>query len=259
MKSNLYESRSGLTRSSTVSLLPWAQAMETAGYISCWGYPELTQKVIRDQGSTSGLMGLPLYTDLLYLDIDDAPETVGLVENYLQEQGWGYELYNSGSRGVHFHLPCSPITRTDLPMIIRRWVTQHFPFKGVDESLYKTSGIIRTPGTFHHKSPGSQKRFLRGCEGSEVDVLATLAEAPIPRSVSLGDDREAAEILSGLWLEYADEGGRNHQIYRRAYLARLAGLTPDEAEGLLLTYNELMVNPSLPEREVIATMRSAFR
>ncbi len=254
-----YEHRSGLSRGGSARLMTKGDALGTAGYISVWGYPALTEKVIEDQGSTSGLMGLPLFTDLLYLDIDDAPETVDAVEDQLQRLGWAYEMYDSGNRGAHFHIPCVEVTRTDLPMLVKRWVAHYFPYKGVDDSLYKTSGIIRTEGTFHHKRPGAQKRFVGAYEGSMVDLLATLPDAPMPRAVNLGEDREAGEILSMLWLDPATEGGRNHQIYRRSYLARLAGIEMGDLEDMLLTYNELMVSPPLPEREVLATMRSAYR
>jgi hypothetical protein len=252
----LHEHRAGLQRSSAVILLPFEEAIERPGYISVFSYPPETVTQIRETGTTAGLRGLPLSCKLVYLDVDDNDAAADAAEAKLQEMGLGYERYSSGNRGFHFHIPCEEIVRVDTPHRVKVWVQANF--QGVDDSLYKTSGIIRTPGTFHHKKPGSRKTLVSSGTGKILDLLA--AEVPAPVSyVSLDEDADAAAVLDWLWMEPSFSGGRNREIYRRAFLCRLAGYDRDEAEGLLLNYNVHMVRPALSPHEVITTARSAYR
>lgn len=253
----LYEHRASLQRTGPLLLLPFEEAIERPGYVSCFGFGQESVEQIRASGTTAGLRGKPLGTRLIYLDIDDNDPAADAAEAKLEALGLSYERYESGNRGWHFHIPCGEILRVDIPYLVKSWATTNF--SGVDDSLYKTSGIIRTPGTFHHKRPGSRKQLVSSGSGKILDLLA--AEVPIPTQgfVHLDEDLDASAALDRLWLEQSFSGGRNREIYRRAFLCRMSGHTMDEAIGVLLEYNGMMVNPPLGAQEVITATRSAYR
>lgn len=259
MDNILYESRSGPVRNGSVILLPFNEASQRPGFVSVFGFTKETVDHIRACNNTAGMRGLPLYTDLIYLDFDDNEAGAQHAEDTLDEMGISYEKYSTGRVGrYHFHIPCSPILRSDLPLRVGSWVEQNFT--GYDASLYKTSGVIRTNGTFHSKAPGKFKHLLHSVEGAIVDIMKETKDVMPKVYTGAGDtDAEAAEVLERLWLEPCFEGGRNRQVYRRAYLAKLAGKGVAETEELLRMWNELMVHPPLREGEIITTVRSAYR
>lgn len=255
----LFEHRFNQVRSGSVNLLPYEAAHTQPGFISVFGYPEEAQQHILGTNTTAGLRGVPLYCDLIYLDFDDNEQGAADAEHTLQRLGLHYELFSTGRPGrYHFHIPAAPLLRSDVPFRVMSWVTQNF--HGTDNSLYKTSGIIRTEGTFHNKAPGKRKEWLRTGEGCLVDIMTATRDV-MPRVFTAQDssDAEAAEVLENLWVEPCYEGGRNRQVYRRAYLAKIAGIDLCRAEELLKSWNELMVHPPLYEGEVVTTVRSAYR
>lgn len=253
----LYEHRSGLQRGGNPTLLPLDEAITRPGYISVFAYPPEAQAMIKANGGTFGLRGVPLSASVIYLDFDDNDPAADAAETKLQEMGLGYERHFTGNRGFHFHIRCLAVSRLDLAYRVKAWVASNFP--GADPSLYKTSGVIRTPGTFHHKSPGKTKHLVSSGEGKLLDLMAADIVTQIPRYVSLDTDTDAAAALDRLWLEPAYSGGRNQEIYRRAFLCRMSGMLLEDAEEALQIFNELMVNPPLPTSEVISATRSAFR
>lgn len=252
----LYESRAGLQRTGPLVLLPFEEAIQRTGYISVFGYHPETVAKIRETGTTAGLQGSLFGTEMVYLDIDDNPAAADAAERTLTEMELQYTRYFSGSRGFHFHIPCELVIRADVPYRAKSWATKHFP--GVDLSIYKTSGIIRTPGTWHHKKQGGRKTLVSQGRGLLLDLLGEEYTPPI-KYVSLDEDADAAAALDRLWLEPVTSGGRNQEIYRRAFLCRMAGMVFDEAVGQLLGFNQLMVHPPLPHGELTATVRSAYR
>lgn len=255
----LFEHRPGPIRTGSVNLLPFNEASQQPGFISVFGMTKEAQGHIRACNNTAGLRGLPLYTDLIYLDFDDAENDAADTETTLQRLGLRYEVYSTGRAGrFHFHVPCVPATRTDLPMRVAAWIGQNF--KGYDPKIYMTSGVIRTVGTFHSKAPGKFKHLLHEADGETIDIMKATKDVMPKVYLGVGDsDVEAAEVLQSLWVEPCFEGGRNRQVYRRAYLAKIAGIDMPEAEELLRTWNELMVHPPLKDGEVITTVRSAYR
>ncbi len=257
----LYEHRSGPIRTGTVHLLPFSEAIQLPGFISSFGFPSSTADYIREVNNTAGMRGMQLSTELLYIDFDDAENDAADAETTLQKLGLKYELFSTGRIGrYHFHVPCVALTRSDLPMRVADWVSQNF--KGYDPKIYMTSGVIRTPGTYHSKQPGKFKHSIHVEDGAILDLMKATKDV-MPKvyiGAANGDqDADAEQLFQGSLIEPCYEGGRNRQVYRRAYLARLAGYQMREAEDLLRSWNEMMVYPPLREGEVLTTVRSAYR
>jgi hypothetical protein len=147
-------------------LLP-AKAIEgRAGFIGCYGLPPKTAVVVRERKGTWGLAECELYSDLLYIDIDndiDRKET-DRVAGILIEKEVSFGLHSSGSpNSYHFHIPTVPQSMVGLPSLHLLWIKQILGKDArVDFSIYKTSAIIKIAGAPHKMYPGVFKTLI--CE-----------------------------------------------------------------------------------------------
>lgn len=249
----LYEIRSGIRRSGQPILVDCLEGL--TGYRSLYGFNEEVANLIKEQKGTYGLHGKPLFSDTLFIDIDDNPSAEVTVEKKLMEQGVGFQVYDSGNRGKHFHVPIKEMYGKDVAYRQKHFVAENYP--GADTSIYKITGIIRLPGTYHYKNPGNTKKCIREYRGPKLEV--TFSDI-IPEVFNTEDvDPEAASKLSWEWFKKVGEGGRNRQIYNMAFLSSLAGYSVDEARDNLLHYNSVMITPPLSNEEVVRTVKSAYR
>lgn len=253
----LYEYRPSVSRSSKIKLVTKEELTNLTGFQSIYGFPPDVATKVLDQGGTWGMRSLKLYSDTLFLDIDDNDELANRIQQHLENQEIGHEMYFTGNRGYHFSIPIVPMLGVSVPLDQKRWVNHYF--KGVDTSIYKTSGLIRLPGTYHTSNPGKKKVLVSSYTASEpleIDLSTVPLEAPKQISTDLDD---AEGLLDRGWLRRDFETGRNRSIYNRAFLCSVTGIDEDRAIELLLMYNSIMVSPSLPENEVIKTVRSGYR
>lgn len=226
------------------------------GFISVYGFDEETKDEIVENKGTFGLRGRKLYSDCLFLDIDDNDALASEITRSLVGSKVKFDKYHTGGRGWHFHIYIEPMVGADVAYRQKRWVGHHFP--GSDLSLYKTSGIIRLPGTYHSNNPGRRKELREQHDGD----LLTLTLEDLP--VSVGDwcveenlDTEA--ILDTLLMKAASAGGRNNAIYQRAMLMSKLDIEEDKALRILSKYNSMLVSPPVGDNELVNTINSAYR
>jgi hypothetical protein len=253
-----YEYRAYLLRHGEPQLMPAQAAQGIVGFSSVYGFPEETVRCIEDSGSTRDIHGLPLYSDLLYLDFD-SEEGVEEARQKLQHMGIGYERYTTGNRGCHFHIPIEAMLGPLVPSIQKAYVDQTFPY--ADLSLYKYTGIIRNNGTWNLKNLGRRKELIEVVEGKKlvVDLTPPRNRGETRMFYSELDPEEADIILGQKLLQTIGNGGRNNGVYMLAYMAKTAKYNKDEARDLLWQYNCTMVQPPLDDREFNAIINSCFR
>lgn len=248
-----YELRSGLKRSGSPLLVESLEGQ--TGYRSIYGFPDKLAKHIEKQGSTFGIRGQELYSDTLFIDIDDNPAAESTVEQILLTQGVGFDMYDTGNRGKHFHIPITEMLGKDVPYKQKAFVEANYP--GADLSIYKCTGIIRLPGTFHYKNPGKTKKLLKRVEGPTLDI--SLMDIVPEVTSRVKGDNEAEEILDASWLRPVYSGGRNRKIYTMAFLSAILDYPIEETTKNIMCFNSSMVRPPLDETEVLRTIKSAYR
>jgi len=253
-----YEYRSQLIRFGAPHLLPNGVAQSIVGFSSVYGFPEETATCITTIESIKGIQGLPLYSDTLYLDIDNS-EFIPEVEAVLRNKGVGFSKYTTGNRGCHFHVPCEPVISPILPSIHKAFVENWFP--GADLSLYKYSGIIRNVGTWHIKNPGRRKELLEEVPGKllVLDILPPKNRSKTFLVYEELDDTEADFQLGCMLLRNISEGKRNNTLFMMAFLAKTAGYDTEEATDILWGYNCSHVSPPIECQEFKTIIKSCYR
>jgi hypothetical protein len=233
------------------------------GFQSVYGYPDDTADVIRQQSGTFGLDGLSLYSDVLFLDFDNKPDSV--IDAVAQQLSpYYYCQYNTGGRGYHFHVAIVPMLGPDIWQHQKTWVRKNFP--AADLSLYKTSGVIRRPGTFHSKHPGQFKHLVRENSGDILNIpVSETTVRPMFHMEYCPEDpeyiREKTEILDNLLFKTVSEGtvGRNGHVFKIACVCRELGKSPGQAIAILEAWNTGYCQPPLKLTGLINTIQSAYR
>ena len=261
----LYEYRPGVKRKGKPRLLPRKEIEGKQGYISVYGFDEETQQDIISKRGTYGLQNNKLYSDLLYIDVDDNKEAAFAIKSKLELMYIQYLMFDSGSpNSYHFHIPIIPMYDTNINYIHKQWVEE--TFIGADLSIYKTSGVIRIEGSFHASYPGCSKDQIYYA-APIADVLdlheySTKMEIvlPSPASELSIDDTENLDMLfNNLLFKLASEGNRNNEVFRRAVVAKDLGIDLDSIIEKLQVWNGYWCDPPVADTELIATINSAYR
>lgn len=230
------------------------------GFQSQYGYPEQTAEVIRQQHGTFDLAGHPLYADMLFIDFDDNDNAVHECQQTLVDWHVGFEMWNTGGRGYHFHIPHQPVTSEDIPRWHKQWVKTRFP--EADVNIYKTSAVIRLPGTFHAKHPGQHKKLVYTGVGNLLELPAAVAAEGFQPTAGVSEDPETAERVLGnlvTWTIPKSSVGRNNHVFKIASACKDTGRPSDEALDICLMWNRTNSIPPLTYREVENTVTSAYK
>lgn len=242
------EIRAGVRRSGPPRLVSLEEAGVHRGFRSTFAYDEDTATIIREVGGTSNLRGRPVYCDVLYMDFDDH-DPVAFLE-WLRGSGLAYEVYDSGNRSVHVHIPVVPVFGSWVPAAVKRWTKIHAPT--ADTSFLHPAGVYRLPGTFHPKNPGKCKQLVESLPGDRL-VLVEPPEREM-RSIEASGSREDFFLLL---LEHREPGGRQPFMWRLAITAAQAGMDLQETLENMLWWNAKQSQPH-PEHIVERQCLSAY-
>ena len=229
------------------------------GFQSQYGYPEQTAEVIRRQSGTFDLAGQPLYADMLFIDFDDNPEAAHECQQTLIDRHVGFTMWDTGGRGFHFHIPHQPLVSSELPTWHKEYVREHFPH--ADWKIYKTSAVIRLPGTYHAKHPGKFKKLVYTGLGNLLHLPPAVAAGFKPTAGVAGDVETAERVLDNLVLMTVGKStvGRNNHLFKIAAACKDTGRPSDVALDICLMWNQTNSIPPLTYTEVENTVASAYR
>lgn len=254
-----YEYRPTVKRVGAPKLITSEEVAKVRGFVSVYGFDEEGKRYVEDSKGTFGIQGHTLYSNLLYIDIDNNDELAEYIRADLEKRNVTFSMYYTGGRGFHFHIPIVPMWGTAIHYKQKVWVGYLYP--GADCSLYKSTGIIRTPGTFHSKNPGEFKRLVHTFQGDVLEI--DTSNLPLPLETELttqdGEEMDRENMLDHLLSKAICDGGRNTGIYKRAFICKQAGFDRDKTTRILRAYNAALVHPRLPDYELTRTIGSAYR
>jgi hypothetical protein len=252
------EYRPGVRRTGPIMLMTADEIYGRSGFISVYGFDEETAKDMRDKGGSYGLRHATLYSSCLFVDVDDNDLAAAEIERTLVGRQIKFDKYHTGGRGWHFHIYIAEMIGKDVVYRQRRWVQQNCP--GADLSLYKSSGIIRLPGTYHSKNPGKRKELISQHDGDILEIT-TKGLPPVIGNYGISpeahDDTEA--ILDDLLMRRLGSGGRNDGVYKLAMLFNKLDYGLEYTLNILTKYNATMVCPALGHAELASVIKSAYR
>lgn len=201
-----------------------------------------------------GYLGDTLYCDSIVIDVDNAPDSVPLVTEVLTKLGVFFAVFTSGSKGHHFHIAITPITSNDAPYSIKSWIKATFgAIPGIDTSMIHAKGLIRLPGTIHHKT-GRQKELVEVYDGE--DLFIPVVSPPVKESISSTHDLYFAIKRINFFLRNPPMPGVRHKtLWRLAKGLADAGMQYPHVLHTLLTVNQSWPDPK-PDKEVIKIVQS---
>ena len=171
--------------------------------------------------------------------------TAGLVD------GWA-GIVRTPSQGLHLYYPTQP-GRSQ-----RSWSQPdaHIDFRGAGGYvLVPPSQVVTTDGQRRGYEPVATGRAIRPVDAVALRRLLRPRRPPGPapsRATAWGADGQRLAA----WLASRGEGNRNHALFWAACRYAEQHLPEDQAHQLLGTAAR---QAGLPEREVTATIRSAYR
>ena len=253
-----YEYRSTGRRTSKPKLLKNYEFRGLAGFRSLFGFSKEAIDHIEYTQATRGVGKFPLYMDTLILDFDDNPLAQEKAKEWLEEKGYGYTTYTTGNRGEHIHIPIEPMQQIGLAPLVKSIVQKLFP--GADESIYKPTGVIRLPGTYHSKT-GSKMCKLNDIKGTKLRIINYKPEgfAPIPYGLKEQNPEQLEAWLIRDLHKYVGDGGRNNHLFHICATAIRLGYPFETTEELARSWNETYASPSIREGEFFATLKSAYK
>lgn len=246
--------------------------------------------------SVSGYKGT-CYADYLPLDLDsdDLELALKTVKEFLTYLGLEHEVdlrdipvWFSGCKGFHLAIPVavfggvSPSSK--LPKYFRAFVEDVWKGWGFDLSIYDVNHLLRCENTINSKTglykilvddimdvdlktieeratkPGASLDFSRLYDvwlssSLKVEFQRILREADGSRgSTKLNTDLDWNDLLKTL----PEVGERNNTLFAIARGMRKYGYSEEVTLGIVDPWNKKNSNP-LPEKEVIATVKSAFK
>jgi hypothetical protein len=212
--------------------------------------------LIKEQGGTFGLSSMPLYTDRVILDFDDAPEDYERSVAYCLKQDWDFDAYLTGNRGHHIHIYVVPYSEPGVHIRSATWASAHF--KGYDDTMFKCSGVTRIPGTHHSKTGRKMVRVDGSRSGVTPDIRDAKLSIPTVAH-NLGEDtNEDRRVIFSLMLnKRIRKGGRNEYAFKLAACGLDSGVDPKDLQMLLEYWAVTNARPIMSATEVKTIVDSA--
>lgn len=253
-----YEYRSSQGRHGKPDLRTKDEFGGCGGFISVFGFPEQASEYIEELGATRGVGQFPLYMDTLIIEFDDNPRAEKQSIGWLKNNSIQHIVYHTGNRGHHIHIPIKPKTVINLPHYIKSVVRKLFP--GADDSIYKPTGVVRLPGTYHSKTRKPMVPISQG-GGKILDVDAHRPKGYIPvKPITIDEDPEFLDLMLTRDLNRSVyEGGRNNAGFNIAATSVKLKLDKSVAEDLLTEWNSTRCYPPLRDSEIKTIINSAYR
>lgn len=241
-----------VTRFATADELP-----RFTGFRSYYGFSEAVKLYCQEVGTTRGMRGTVVYSDTIFLDFDDAPQAAEAFWHALIAEGVGFEVWDSGGRSIHFHIPHAPMWSDLLPYSHACWVRART--QGADMSLYQAGRIFRLPGTVHQKTM-RQKVLLEKVEGKLAEVTLVKPDTTVRFGQLVADGDGIAEIISvleNLVRRPPEAGERNRRFYSVACSCFSCGFSGDFALELMNKVNEDLMEDPIEDEEIEMILGSA--
>jgi hypothetical protein len=218
---------------------------------------------LQDQGNASGMSRFEAWSDTLFIDIDNDPDAVTSFREYFRNQNTTYSMWESGGKGVHFHLPTPLYHHRHMPSIHAKLVAE----SGIrcDTSLYRHNSLFRLPGTTHQKTR-KIKTLLEEHQGVGLTLpeqmfswADNLKEVTYTKLVEYDKSETEHTLLKAIHLIMNEpmQGTRYMSLWSLAKRAAETGFSEDFTTELLEVVNERWQNQK-PQEEISRAVLEAF-
>ena len=242
------EIRASVVRAGPPRLVPYAERYNHTGFTSMYGYTQAAAEYIRQSSGTRGMKEFPIYSDTLFVDFDNEEEAADDFRGLVESLGHSFEMYHSGGRSIHFHIPIEPMFGQGVPDSQKYWMEQAAP--AADMSIYRHAGLYRLPGTYHAKYPGQKKHLLYSSDGSILRIENRPQGQVVFEEEGPKDEAYFHDILGKLLHMRASEGDRHKHAYKITMACRTSGKDEHYTRRLLGMWNRERCLPPKPDWEL---------
>ncbi len=208
---------------------------------SVFGYPVDTANFIKDNGHTRDLKGKPVYCDEILIDVDE-DSNVDLVIEKVKALKIGCDVYFTGNRGIHIHVPIVPILGEFVPYSVVEWLKSVELWQLIDQSTFTPGSIFRCIGATHSKT-GAEKDWADAFEGELLEI-PVMVPPPIP---TLVDELEVVESELETYfrnlMRKAPVGGRHPHMFIIWKSGRSAGFDEETVKESIRVWNDQQEQP----------------
>lgn len=227
------------------------------GFRSYFGFPPAVAAYFRDIGAVKGAKNFPVYSDEILIDFDADPQAAEEAYNRLIGLGVGFDVYHSGGRSIHFHIPHVPYEGFHIAYSHKKLLAE----LGIrcDWSIYENNRLFRLPNTIHMKT-FKRKTLLETVTGGIIEV--PIVEPPkssydyTSSMDAVGDFVSEMEYL----LNNPPTRGKNYHctLFKIAAACRSGGFSPDFTRELLEKVNEDLVDVPASDSEFEKSVQNIF-
>lgn len=225
------------------------------GFVSYFGYVDLQDGEIPQKNITS------LYCDTIILDIDGTIETVQSILKTLDESLTGYQVYVSGSKGFHIHIPIVPLVGPQIYRYVKHFIQTRFDdVCGLDTSMVHPRGLIRLPNTVHSKTR-RVKSLIMSTPGNSLEIPEYDLPDLTNRHTTDSDVEAlfiAVKVARSMVFFPPKVGNRHRSLFKLSRYLLEAGLDPEDIIKIGLAVNSTWSNAK-PDNEVIKTIIGAIK
>lgn len=228
------------------------------GFRSMYLFPKDAVDFMTKNESVGGIARYPVYSDTLFVDFDSGDGSSETFESILSTQNYAYTLYNSGKKGVHFHVPIVPMFHPDVPHSQKMWMSS-LGLNSVDLSIYRHTGLFRLPGTIH-KDTGRKKELVRQEQGNKLSI-PIVSRIVSDISVETYGGSDLARVLQKVLRSIVDDPGPGNRHIRLVAIAKEfleIGMSVECTEEFIRAVNQEWSNPK-DEDEIADCIRRAIR
>jgi hypothetical protein len=228
------ELRATVRRTGPPKLVPLVDIAKYVGFRSVFAFDDDTARQIRETGTTADMRGTPVYADTLFVDFDksDGIEFIA----HLQQQGIAHQVWHSGGRSIHVHVPLIPVFGDWVPAACKEYLKAHAP--GADLSFIHPVGVYRLPGTYHPKRPGKRKELRAEQAGAALQLVQPANSSP---RITFDEGGRVEDFFIRL-LERKSTGERHKWIWFLATKGAEAGLAFDVTLDAIRWWNARMTD-----------------
>jgi hypothetical protein len=241
----------------TANFVPVEHLIQHTGYRSVFSWSLEDANLAYSAGTVKVLKDKPAFADTIFVDFDNNEKGAMGFKETLDDQDFLYEMYTSGGRSIHFHIPMVPQYDIRTPHSVRKFM-ENFKQFGYDPSVYNYCSLFRLPGTTHEKT-GKPKQLIE-CNGF-YSVSIDLVDPP--KINVIATDHDALAVAVALYANYIGggvaEGGRYTVQWKVAKAFQEAGLSFDTALELVLTMDESWKNLAKGPDETKRAVKDAYR
>ena len=246
--------------------LPKTELPQHTGYRSVYGFDDLAISYFEEVGSTRGCKNIvtAVYADEMLLDFDegvggyDAKAEAEKLWHWLVGHEYSFQVWDSGGRSIHFHIPHEPVWSKHLPYSHKCFMDR----LGVksDESIFQTGRLFRLPGTLHEKTL-RKKTLLESAEGKLL-VVPIIEEPPRQRLQACFDGEGVLHLATRLSMvanRPFQNGERNRKFFCLAMDVLSGGFSSDFCRELCEKVNDELLEEPLDEQELNMVIDSAIQ